>query len=191
MFSPTAPPATDSSYSPKPNTECEDYYPTPVNHLVRSQARQLLLSGRMPLFPPAKRDWASVDEESIRLPQNLMCPPRQWRTLPADSRLIFLQYAALAILQAESGSVSLVVRDQANLAQANQFLMLPDTAGIALDPKGKARHYLFQAIQGRRPFFPRKTAVPHRVPAEHSAPIIFFAGQHQGRPHSPLKQSSK
>jgi len=58
-----------------------------------------------------------------------------------------LQYAALAILQAESGSVSLVVRDQAYLAQAYQFLMLPGTAGIALDPKGKVRHYLFEAIR--------------------------------------------
>ena len=40
MFSLTATPATDSSrYSLKPGTECEDFYPIPANHLVRSQAR--------------------------------------------------------------------------------------------------------------------------------------------------------
>jgi len=119
----------------RPDTECEGYYPIPVNHLVRSQARQVLFSGRMPLLPPAKRDRASVDEESIRLLQNCMWPPRQWRTLPADSRLVVL---TVAILQTESGSSSIVVRDQAYLEQAHQFLMLPGPAGIALDPQRKA-----------------------------------------------------
>ena len=79
MFSPTASPATDS-YSPKPDTECEDYYPTPVNHLVRSQARQHLHAPPSPCqdrlgfcwwgeYPPTSKPHVAR---------------RQWRTLPAD-----------------------------------------------------------------------------------------------------------
>ncbi|KAH3795113.1 hypothetical protein DPMN_148658 [Dreissena polymorpha] len=59
------------------------YKPTPSAKLLRFKARSMLVDGSMPLFPSAKRDWATVEEESILLP-NLLWPPR----LGEDSPLI-------------------------------------------------------------------------------------------------------
>ena len=56
-----------------------------------------------------------------------------------------LQYAALPFYRLSQDLFPLlsVTRPTSH----RQFLMLPGTAGIALDPKGKVRHYLFEAIR--------------------------------------------
>jgi len=142
MFSPTAPPATDIHRSLTPNV---DYYPIfPVNHLVRSQARQLLFSGRMPLLPPAKRDWASVDEESIRLLHNFMwhssmanTPCRLQTDGPSSHLPFFRQSQDLPPLLS-------VNRPTSNRHTSFLCCLAPPVS--PLTPKGKLRHYLFESI---------------------------------------------
>ncbi|KAH3798321.1 hypothetical protein DPMN_151919 [Dreissena polymorpha] len=48
------------------------YKPISSAKLLRFKARSLLVNGNMPLFPSAKRDWKTVEEESVVLLPNLL-----------------------------------------------------------------------------------------------------------------------
>ncbi|KAH3735551.1 hypothetical protein DPMN_042087 [Dreissena polymorpha] len=84
-------------YSPSPLSAVEHYVPTPANTLLQTHATALLVSGAMPLLPPSKRDWSSVPDEAITLVQGLRWPPKGWRNLSPDCRLLALEYAATNI----------------------------------------------------------------------------------------------
>ncbi|KAH3856004.1 hypothetical protein DPMN_098584 [Dreissena polymorpha] len=149
VYHPTSPTTEAQSevarYSPSPLSAVEHYVPTPANTLLQTHATALLVSGAMPLLPPSKRDWSSVPDEAITLVQGLRWPPKGWRNLSPDCRLLALEYAATSILQ--STAVSWSITNRWLLVHQFQHLMLPGTAGILLDNSGKARHYLHETVR--------------------------------------------
>ncbi|KAH3703182.1 mucin-2-like [Dreissena polymorpha] len=132
-------------YYPSPLSVVEHYVPTLANTLLQTHAKALLVSGAMPLLPPSKRDWSSVPDEAITLVQGLRWPPKAWRNLSPDCRLLALEFAATSILQ--STAVSWSITNRCLLVHQFQHLMLPGTASILLDSSGKARHYLSETVR--------------------------------------------
>jgi hypothetical protein len=62
--------------------------PNPQNNkTASSRAKELLIVGCMPLFPPARRNWTG--EDTVTLPgdvTNRKWPPQGWRNLTPDQR---------------------------------------------------------------------------------------------------------
>ncbi|KAH3819932.1 hypothetical protein DPMN_121676 [Dreissena polymorpha] len=72
------PQAHDDLYTIATPTPADNLYtPTPSAKLLRFKATYLLVNDNMPLFPSAKRDWATVEEESVALLPNLLWPPKE------------------------------------------------------------------------------------------------------------------
>ncbi|KAH3705364.1 hypothetical protein DPMN_080434 [Dreissena polymorpha] len=120
------------------------YMPTPSPQLLRYKAKSLLMNGNMPLFPAAKRDWTPVDEESIPLLKNLLWPPKIWRLLTPDQRLLAVEYAGVLLSQSDNSSLRLPERPY--LIHNFHFLVLPGSAGYPMDSKAKANMYTYQSL---------------------------------------------
>ncbi|KAH3778283.1 hypothetical protein DPMN_179738 [Dreissena polymorpha] len=99
----------------------------------------------MPLFPSAKRDWATVEEESVVLLPNLLWSSKDWRRLTPDQRLLAVEFASMSITQGEQHS-SLFLPERSFLIHSFHFLVLPGSAGFPLDNKPKARIYTCQSL---------------------------------------------
>ncbi|KAH3705345.1 hypothetical protein DPMN_080414 [Dreissena polymorpha] len=120
------------------------YMPTPSPQLLRYKAKSLLMNGNMPPFPAAKRDWTPVDEESIPLLKNLLWPPKIWRLLTPDQRLLAVEYAGMLLSQSDNSSLRLPERPY--LIHNFYFLVLPGSAGYPMDSKAKANMYTYQSL---------------------------------------------
>ncbi|KAH3862437.1 hypothetical protein DPMN_025404 [Dreissena polymorpha] len=128
-----------------PTPAANMYKPTPSAKLLRFKARSMLVDGNMPLFPSAKRDWATVEEESILLFPNLVWPPKNWRRLTPDQRLLVVEFASMSLTQTENNS-SLLLPEGSFLIHNFHFLVLPGSACFPLDNKAKARLYTYQSL---------------------------------------------
>ncbi|KAH3874598.1 hypothetical protein DPMN_037845 [Dreissena polymorpha] len=84
----------------------------------------MLVDGNMPLLPSAKRDWATVEEESILLLPNLLWPPKNWRRLTPDQRLLAVEFASMSLSQTENNS-SLPLPERSFLIHNFHFLCSP------------------------------------------------------------------
>ncbi|KAH3695094.1 hypothetical protein DPMN_082548 [Dreissena polymorpha] len=125
-----------------PTPAANFYTPTPSAKLLIFKARSLLINGNMPLFPSAKRDWATVEEESVVLLPNLLWPPKNWRPLNPDQRLLAVEFACMSLTQGERHS-SILLPERSFLIHSFHFLMLPGSAGFPLENKAKARIYTY------------------------------------------------
>ncbi|KAH3727886.1 hypothetical protein DPMN_053832 [Dreissena polymorpha] len=144
-YDPT-PLAQDDLYTIATPTPTDNLYtPTPSAKLLRFKARSLLVKGNMPLFPSAKRDWVTVEEESVVLLPNLLLPPKNWRRLTLDQRLLAVEFASMSLTQGERHS-SLLLPERSFLIHSFHFLVLPGSAGFSLDNKAKARIYTYQSL---------------------------------------------
>ncbi|KAH3755739.1 hypothetical protein DPMN_190438 [Dreissena polymorpha] len=121
------------------------YKPTPSAKLLRFKARSMLVDGNMPLFPSAKRDWATVEEESILLLPNLLWPPKNWRRLTPDQRLLAVEFASMSLTQTENDSL-LLLPERSFLIHNFHFLVLTGSAVFPMDNKAKARLYTYQSL---------------------------------------------
>ncbi|KAH3741266.1 hypothetical protein DPMN_047988 [Dreissena polymorpha] len=128
-----------------PTPAANMYKPTPSAKLLRFKARSMLVDGNMPLYPSAKRDWATVEEESILVLPNLLWPPKNWRRLTPDQRLLAVEFASMSLTQTENNS-SLLLPERSFLIHNFHFLVLPGSAGFPLDNKAKARLYTYQSL---------------------------------------------
>ncbi|KAH3826195.1 hypothetical protein DPMN_128091 [Dreissena polymorpha] len=99
----------------------------------------------MPLFPSAKRDWATVEEESVVLLSKILWPPKNLRRLTPDQRLLAVEFASMFLTQGERHS-SPLLPERPFLIHNFHFRLLPGSAGFPLDNKAKARIYTYQSL---------------------------------------------
>ncbi|KAH3776070.1 hypothetical protein DPMN_177483 [Dreissena polymorpha] len=92
--------------------------PTPSNQM---RAKKLLAMGAMPLFPPARREW-DQDEAVTFLEPKFKWPPRGWKGMSADLRLMLTEFQAMSILQARGCDFKF---ERVELLNAFNFLVLP------------------------------------------------------------------
>ncbi|XP_053398666.1 uncharacterized protein LOC128556870 [Mercenaria mercenaria] len=115
------------------------------------RATKLLRMGAMPLCPPARREW--VEDESITLTEgNLTCkwPPKNWKNLSPDQRLLQLEILTFKILQERGVNTSNLERSDI-LDQFN-FLVLPGTKAYCLpdagkDPTAHSRYHTYATLR--------------------------------------------
>ncbi|KAH3719750.1 hypothetical protein DPMN_062621 [Dreissena polymorpha] len=144
-YDPT-PLAHDDLYTIATPTPADNLYtPTPSAKLLRSKARSLFVNGNMPLFPSTKRDWAIVQEESVVLLPNLLLPPKNWRRLTPDQRLLAVDFASMSLTQGEQHS-SLLLPERSFLIHSFYFLVLSGSVDFPLDNMSKARIYTYQSL---------------------------------------------
>ncbi|KAH3822615.1 hypothetical protein DPMN_124402 [Dreissena polymorpha] len=92
--------------------------PTPSNQV---RAKKLLAMGAMPLFPPARRE-CDQDEAVTFLEPKFKWPPRGWKGMSADLRLMLTEFQAMSILQARGCNFKF---ERVELLNAFNFLVLP------------------------------------------------------------------
>ncbi|KAH3852228.1 hypothetical protein DPMN_094729 [Dreissena polymorpha] len=85
------------------------------------RAKKLLARGAMPLFPPARREW-DQDEAVTFLEPKFKWPPRGWKGMSADLRLMLIEFQAMSILQARGCNFKF---EHVELLNAFNFLVLP------------------------------------------------------------------
>ncbi|KAK3597594.1 hypothetical protein CHS0354_030138 [Potamilus streckersoni] len=94
----------------------------------QNRARKLLKAGCMLLFPPARRDW---DKEEIveftAKPVSIRWPPRSWKKISADRKLLSVEYAAMT-LEANLTSGHIPNIDRGDLIDRYNPLVLPGTS---------------------------------------------------------------
>jgi hypothetical protein len=146
----------------KPRVEKPIYVPTPLsllktlnpashtskpqnNKTASSRAKELLIFGCMPLFPPAQWDWTG--EATVTLPGDVttrLWPPQGWRHLTPDQRKLQWEFMAFQYEQS-SGRVSSL--DRTGLLDTYNMFALPGTAPHAKVKNGrttiKSRFYLY------------------------------------------------
>lgn len=78
--------------------QCSSDSPFDIDAEVSSVAEQLLRTGGMPLFPPARRDWEKA--EATLSPVSgvfSVWPPTNWKTMDPDTRLLVWETASTAL----------------------------------------------------------------------------------------------
>ncbi|KAH3738144.1 hypothetical protein DPMN_044772 [Dreissena polymorpha] len=104
--------------------------PTPSNQM---RAKKLLAMGAMPLFSPARREW-DQDEAVTFLEPKFKWPPRGWKGMSADLRLMLTEFQAMSILQARGCNFKF---ERVELLNAFNFLVLP---AWKFEPEGTSRY---------------------------------------------------
>ncbi|KAK3609185.1 hypothetical protein CHS0354_013722, partial [Potamilus streckersoni] len=108
----------------------------------QNRARKLLKAGCMPLFPPARRDWDK--EEIVEFtagPVSIRWPPRSWKKMSADGKLLSVEYAAMT-LEASLTPGHIPNIDRGDLIDRYNPLVLPGTSFVLTDhPFRKYRYY--------------------------------------------------
>ena len=110
------------------------------------------MQGAMPMCPPAQRDWCAVEEIKLeRGNGNLIWPPKNWRTLSPDQKLMAHESAALFLEQGQSANFPADLSRRTLLDKYN-FLALegsarpkPESSRHKAD--SKIRYYNFQFVR--------------------------------------------
>jgi hypothetical protein len=131
-------------------------------------ATLLLMSGEMPLFPPARRDWEKAAGVTIPLTGPItVWPPADWKTMSADTKLLLWQTVATS-LSIQWG----LPLDRHFILDAFQFLALPGTKEVEIvSPEARLRHANFTTI--------RNIAQKKQVVGAESLIAIYEAGYHK------------
>jgi hypothetical protein len=120
---------------------------------LRVRATRLLMKGVMPMCPPAQRDWSKVAELTLeREHGKLVWPPKNWRTLTADQRLMAHEYAAL-FLEQGTGNQFPAETSRRLLLDKYNFLSLegaarPRVEGPKHKSEDKLRYYNYLFLSG-------------------------------------------
>lgn len=105
------------------------------NKTASPRAKELLIFGCMPLFPPAQWDWTG--EATVTLPGDVTTrqwPPQGWRHLTPDQRKLQWEFMAFQYEQS-SGRVSSL--DRTGLLDTYNIFALPGTAPHAKVKNGR------------------------------------------------------
>jgi hypothetical protein len=120
---------------------------------LTERARNLLMRGCLPLFPPARRNW---DDKTIALTTNgtnFTWPPIGWKDFTPDRRLLSWEFAALTIQQAMDPTLSNVI-ERTDLLDKFNFLALPGTIEKPVKKsdqiKRKTRYYIYEQLKKNR-----------------------------------------
>ena len=65
---------------------------------LKVSARSLLMTGRLPLLPPGRRDWTSVPRALVSFPNNMTWPPFNWQSLTPDQRTLLTQHICTSLI---------------------------------------------------------------------------------------------
>lgn len=77
------------------------YIPTPRHlsqkEVLKTRAHSLLLEGRLPLLPPARREWSDIPSHSIQITPNISWPPADWTSWSPDQRTLSHEFVAMTL----------------------------------------------------------------------------------------------
>ncbi|KAH3772759.1 hypothetical protein DPMN_174105 [Dreissena polymorpha] len=77
------------------------YIPTPrhssVKEVLKTKAHSLLLEGRLPLLPPARREWNDVPVNSIKITPTISWPPAEWTCWAPDQKTLYYEFVAMTL----------------------------------------------------------------------------------------------
>ena len=113
-------------------TEPETEQHTPMEHgkhhskTIKERARDLLITGVMPLLPPARAEWEGIDPiELVRKDTvTIYWPPKEWNRMKEDEKLTSWMFTAMA-LEYDRGVA--LVKESGPLLDRYAFLALPGT----------------------------------------------------------------
>ncbi|MCW4344682.1 MAG: hypothetical protein N0E48_15200 [Candidatus Thiodiazotropha endolucinida] len=117
--------------------------PLPLQPSQSYRATKLLKMGGMPHWQPARRAW-DADEEISLVEGNLTIfwPPRNWKDLDPQQKLLQWQFAAMSILRARGEDYTSV--HQSDVLDHFNFLALPGTAAHRA-PKQSASYMIVRS----------------------------------------------
>ena len=116
-----------SNISAQPNHQKPCYEPLPAGPTLDYRATKLLKMGGMPQWQPARRAWDQEEEVSfVEKELTIFWPPKGWRDLSPQQKLMQWEFAALSILKARGENYIHI--QQGDLLDAFNFLALPGTA---------------------------------------------------------------
>ena len=110
--------------APKHLTSTSIYRPTPIHKTAGELAKNLLLTGCLPVLPPGRRDWSAVPDECIVISSNLRWPPKNWKSFSSEQKLLAAEYAAMTL---EQTTPSFHPVNRNSLLGKYNFLILPST----------------------------------------------------------------
>ena len=92
---------------------------------LKERARQLLLTGGMPLFPPGRRNWTDVGPTMVsEAPTPMFWPPSNWTTLSAEEKLTAWRFTSFALDREQGTTCCTKERD---ILDRYAMLALPGT----------------------------------------------------------------
>lgn len=116
---------------------------------LKRMATRILMRGAMPLCPPAQRDWSLGKTVTVTTPNgDLRWPPKGWRNMSADQRLLAQEYAAMQLERGQgNGEISLSL-SRRTLVDKYQFLSLEGDSKPSgrVTPDAKVRYYNFLVV---------------------------------------------
>jgi len=112
--------------SPRSSTSSIPYIPTPIlpTDSLKVSARALLMTGRLPLLPPGRRDWNSVHHAQVSFPNNMTWPPSNWQSLTPDQRTLLTEHLCTSLILHKRQPIP----SRAELLLRYQALLLPGSA---------------------------------------------------------------
>ena len=116
---------------------------------LQTMAKDLLITGVMPLCPPGRRDWAN--DVQYELPEHqFKWPPTDWQRMTPDRKLLAWEFAAMELQKRTEGTVDAKM-SRAYILDKFNFLALPGTSKYVKDRSevaaSRARFYTYQLVQ--------------------------------------------
>lgn len=107
-----------------PNKQVDDL---PTGPSMDYRATKLLKMGGMPHWQPARRAWDNEEEVSFTEGElTLFWPPKGWKNLNRDQKLLQWEFASLSLLKARGTDI--ITKERADVLDSFNFLALPGTA---------------------------------------------------------------
>ena len=145
---PTLP--TYSACKPTEAANIPDILVRPRGSDLSERAKELVMKGCLPLFPPARRDW---DRKQVILTAGdlkISWPPHGWRDLTPDRRLLSWEFTALTLQQSMDPDLSVII-ERTDLLDKFNFLALPGTVEKVIrksdQVKRKTRYYIYEQLK--------------------------------------------
>ena len=137
-------PGAERNPPPILNTRPKIREPLPTLPSQRTRAAKLLKMGGMPQWQPARRAWDK--EEEVELTEGTLTirwPPRKWKDLDPQQKLLQWEFAAMQILKVRGDEYQSIT--QTDLLDQFNFLALPGT--VSHKPPRRSASYM--ANKGR------------------------------------------
>ena len=137
-------PGAESNPPPISITRPKIREPLPTLPSPRTRAAKLLKMGGMPQWQPARRAWDK--EKEVELTEGTLTirwPPRKWKDLDPQQKLLQWEFAAMQILKVRGDEYQSIT--QTDLLDQSNFLALPGT--VSHKPPRRSASYM--ANKGR------------------------------------------
>ena len=118
---------------------------------TKNKAQQLISMGCMPLFPPARRQWAGDEAVVLEVGDTTVrWPPKEWQELTSDQKLLMWEFTAMSLATAINKGVPPTI-DRFHLLDTFNFIALPGT-GLYKIKKAehiitKSRYYNYEQLR--------------------------------------------